>query len=154
MRIHMFTRAALMTALLLTPLAAPAQTTASPAETRYQPFPTIWSGVYANEEADRGQQTAARLCGRCHGPDLRGTSQAPRLTGAAFFDRWHDLMMLDVIAWIQSAMPGNHAFFVPAKETREVVAYMLRESGVPAGREPISTDMDVLSHLLILRKPN
>jgi hypothetical protein len=76
------------------------------------------------------------------------------LTGARFFDRWNNLMLLDVVAWIQSAMPGDHGFVVPAKETREIVGYMLRESGAPAGREPISNDVNVLNQILVLRKPS
>ncbi len=119
----------------------------------FQPSPTIWRGVYSKEEADRGKQTAAKLCGACHGPELRGMPRAPALTGPRFFDRWHDLRLIDLIAWIQSAMPGDHGFFVPAKETREIVGYVLRESGVPAGAEPISNDVNVLNQILITRKP-
>src|SRR5579871_6083904 len=107
----------------------------SPAATRshYQPFPTIWNGVYRADQADRGKTTAARLCGACHGTELKGTDKAPRLTGQKFFDRWSDLRLSDLVAYIQSAMPGTHSFFVGPDDTRDIIGYLLRESGVPAG---------------------
>jgi cytochrome c5 len=118
---------------------------------KYQPFPTIWSGVYTQAEADRGKQTSARLCSRCHGTDLKGKSTAPGLTGAKFFDRWNDLRLVDVIAYIQGAMPREHEFFVSADATREIVGFMLQQSGIPPGTEPISRDVKVLNEILITR---
>lgn len=50
----------------------------------YQPFPTIWTGVYATDQAERGKATATKLCGSCHGQELKGTDTAPGLTGPQF----------------------------------------------------------------------
>src|SRR5512135_243300 len=72
---------------------------------RYQPFKTVWAGVYTGAEADRGRQAYAQLCARCHGADRRGSASAPGLIGSKFFDRWHDLRLGDLIAYIQAAMP-------------------------------------------------
>ena len=154
MRAYILSVVAIVPLLLSVPCTSRAQTATPGADTHYQPFPTIWSGVYTTDEADRGKQTAANLCGRCHGPELKGTDTAPGLTGARFFDRWNNLMLLDVIAWIQSAMPGDHGFFVTAKQSREIVGYMLRESGAPSGRAPISDDINVLNQILVIRKPS
>ena len=118
----------------------------------FQPFTTIWSGVYTQEEAARGVTKAAQFCGRCHGADLKGAT-APKLTGSSFFDRWHDLRLLDPIAYIQSSMPHQHEVFITGDSVRDIVAFMLRESGVPAGTEPISKDVDVLTGILITRPP-
>ncbi|HUK32342.1 MAG TPA: cytochrome c [Vicinamibacterales bacterium] len=118
---------------------------------QYQPFPTIWGGVYTAAQADRGQPTAARLCGRCHGPELRGTDKAPRLTGSRFFERWDNLRLLDIVAYIQGAMPREHEFFVSGDDARDITGFMLRESGVPAGTEPVSKDVNVLSQILVTR---
>ncbi len=112
---------------------------------------TIWSGVYTPDEADRGKTTGAKLCASCHGPELKGTDKAPRLTGQPFFDKWSELRLADVVAYIQNAMPRTHAFFVGPDDTRDIIAYMLRESGVPAGHQPISKDMNVLNDIFITR---
>ena len=116
-----------------------------------QPFPTIWSGVYSKTEAERGKQVYAQLCGRCHGTDMKGGLTAPGLIGAKFFDRWHDRRLADVMAFIQAGMPQEHEFYVPADSARAIVALMLRESGVPAGHESMSTDVKIQHDILITR---
>jgi quinoprotein glucose dehydrogenase len=115
------------------------------------PFPTVWSGVYSKAEADRGRQAYKQLCSRCHGTDLKGGLTAPGLVGAKFFDRWHDLRLGDVVAYIQAAMPREHQFYVPADSARAIVGLMLEESGVPSGQEDMSTDVSVQHAILITR---
>jgi quinoprotein glucose dehydrogenase len=116
-----------------------------------QPFPTVWSGVYSKTEAERGKQAYAQLCSRCHGTDMKGGLTAPSLIGAKFFDRWHDLRLADVVAYLQAAMPREHEFYVPADSARAIVGLMLKESGVPAGREAMATDVRVQREILITR---
>jgi len=121
------------------------------AEAHFQPFKTVWSGVYAKDEADRGKRASAQLCGGCHGVNLKGSEKAPQLTGPKFFERWNNLRLLDVVAYIQSAMPHEHEFFASPEATREIVGFMLQESGVPAGQAPMSKDVNELSEVLITK---
>jgi mono/diheme cytochrome c family protein len=121
--------------------------------TREGPFPTIWSGVYSSAEAERGKQAYRQLCSRCHGADMKGGLTEPGLIGAKFFDRWHDLRLGDVVAYIQAAMPREHEFFVSADSAREIVSLMLQESGVPAGAKPMSADLNVQHSILVTRPP-
>jgi quinoprotein glucose dehydrogenase len=118
-----------------------------------RPFPTVWSGVYSKTEAEHGKQAFAQLCSRCHGTDMKGGLTAPGLIGGKFFDRWHDLRLADVVEYIQAAMPREHEFYVSADSARAIVALMLQESGVPSGREPISTDVKIQRNILITRPP-
>ena len=116
-----------------------------------QPFPTIWSGVYSKTEAERGKQVYAQQCSRCHGTDMKGGLTAPSLIGAKFFDRWHDLRLADVVAFIQAGMPQKHEFYVPSDSARAIVALILQESGVPAGHDPMSTDVKIQHGILVTR---
>ena len=116
-----------------------------------QPFPTVWSGVYSKTEAESGKQAYAQLCSRCHGTDMKGGLTAPGLIGVKFFDRWHDLRLADVVAYIQAAMPREHEFYVPPDSARAIVALMLQESRVPPGREPMSKDVKIQRDILITR---
>jgi quinoprotein glucose dehydrogenase len=136
--------------LLYVPLASGQQTQTN-STPDYQPFPTIWTGVYTKAQADRGQQTAARLCGRCHGAELNGSDKAPRLTGNQFFVRWENLRLFDVVAYIRGAMPREHELFVSGDDARDITGFMLHESGVPAGSTPVSKDVNTLSQILITR---
>lgn len=65
--------------------------------------------------------------------------------------RWHDLKLGDLVTYIQAAMPREHEFFVSAQSTREIVSLMLQESGIPPGKEPISSDAKRLDAILIAR---
>jgi len=121
------------------------------APSREGPFPTVWSGVYSKAEADRGKEAYRQLCSRCHGTDLKGGLTAPGLVGAKFFDRWHDLRLGDIVAYIQAAMPREHEFYVPADSARAIVGLMLEESGVPPGQDNMSTDTNVQHTILITR---
>lgn len=133
--------------LLLIPIAAAGFLSAAGARV----VPTVWSGVYSKAEAERGRQAYKQLCSRCHGADLKGGLTAPGLVGAKFFDRWHDLRLDDVVSYIQAAMPREHEFYVPADSARAIVSLMLQESGVPAGKEDMSTDVNVQRNILITR---
>jgi mono/diheme cytochrome c family protein len=115
-----------------------------------QTIATIWSGVYNREQAARGKTRAAELCSQCHGDDLKGAA-APALTGPAFFERWHDLQLIDPVTYIQTAMPHGHQVFITSDSAREIVAFMLQQSGVPAGTEPMVSDLKALRGILITR---
>ena len=117
-----------------------------------QTVATIWSGVYNREQAARGKTRAAELCNQCHGDDLKGAA-APTLTGPSFFDRWHDLQLIDPVTYIQTAMPHGHQVFITSESAREIVAFMLQQSGVPAGTDPMASDLKVLRGILITRPP-
>ena len=121
-------------------------------EDHYEHLKTVWGGVYAAPEADRGKQAAATLCARCHGTDLKG-AKATGLTGTKFFDRWADLRLADVVNYIQSAMPHEHEVFVSRDSTRDIVSFMLRESGVPAGRDAMTADLAAMNEIVITRPP-
>ena len=121
-------------------------------EDHYQHLKTVWAGVYAADDAGRGKQAATTLCARCHGADLTGAT-APGLTGSKFFDRWSDLRLSDVVTYIQSAMPHEHEFFVTRDSTRDIVSFMLRESGVPPGDAPMTKDLTAMTEIVITRPP-
>jgi mono/diheme cytochrome c family protein len=111
----------------------------------------VWSGVYSTADADRGKQAYAQLCSRCHGATMKGGATAPGLIGTKFFDRWHDLRLGDVVAYIQAAMPREHDFYVSGQSARDIVSLMLQKSGVPAGKTPMPNDVKALQEILITR---
>jgi hypothetical protein len=84
---------------------------------------------------------------------IEGNRHGARIDRAAIFDRWSELRLFDVVAYIQGAMPSTHAFYVGPEPTRDIVAYILEQSGVPAGKQPIAKDVTVLSQILITRSP-
>jgi len=49
---------------------------------------SIWSGIYTEAQAARGQEVYNSTCSSCHAGDLRGNSNAPSLTGMSFMFLW------------------------------------------------------------------
>ena len=49
----------------------------------------IWTGIFTDEQADRGKADFAQSCTRCHGQDLAGLT-APSLNGNRFITAWEN----------------------------------------------------------------
>lgn len=120
----------------------------------HNPTRVVWAGVYTEVQAARGKVAYTQFCSRCHREDLSGGEAGPRLKGSAFFDRWHDLEVLDLFAMIQGGMPHDKVVFVPAPSVRDIVGFLLKENGVPAGGKELSSDIEELADILITRPPS
>ena len=125
-------------------------------QTRVPHAPTriVWAGVYTHEQAVRGKLAYTQFCSRCHREDLSGGETGPRLNGAAFFDRWYGLELLDIFAEIESGMPHDYATFIPPDSARDIVSFLLKENGIPAGDKELSSDISELADILITRPPS
>ena len=52
---------------------------------------SVWSGVYTEEQAKRGEAVSNKLCTSCHGPELSGGEAGPTLVGLEFLGNWTNL---------------------------------------------------------------
>ena len=149
LRFVLLTAIGVLLASPCTTLSQPSQATAE----QYRPLKTIWTGVYTKGQATRGGQAYTQVCVRCHRNDLSGGGKGHPLTGPSFFDRWHDLNLRDVFAYIQNSMPHDREVFVPADSARDIVSFLLEKNDVPAGNEALSKDIGTLGRILITRPP-
>jgi hypothetical protein len=99
---------------------------------------TVWDGVYAGPQADRGQAAYTKNCGACHMADLAGRGEAPALKGDGFMDRWHDYSLRPLFSLIKTEMPplrfrtpDTHP--LPDDSYVDIIAYLLKVNGFPAG---------------------
>src|SRR5262245_49010222 len=65
-----------------------------------------WDGVFAQEQAKRGEGLYSQYCSSCHGQDLTGGEMAPGLTGGEFNANWNDLSLGQLFERIRVGMPG------------------------------------------------
>ena len=115
---------------------------------------TIWSGVYTDEQAQRGQRVYEQECAQCHLDDLMGDGIAPALVGSSFFFRWSDLSVGDMYSAIRTTMPqGAPASLSPAGYA-DISAYMLQMNEIPGGDTELPTDMDDLGDITITETPS
>lgn len=99
----------------------------------FDPPVTVWTGVYTDAQADRGQATfVSRGCSGCHAPDMTGTPGGPGLVRGGFPLLWYDKSVGEFMDWIVANMPpGNPGSLAPS-EYVDIIAQILRANGFPA----------------------
>jgi S-disulfanyl-L-cysteine oxidoreductase SoxD len=111
-------------------------------------YKTIWDGVYAAEQADRGRSVYLRSCMGCHGRNMDETpgegQQGIALKGDAFIDRWREDTLEFFFNYVKNHVPrGSEGAVrgVTADQRRDLVAFILRENGAKPGTTDINADV-------------
>jgi mono/diheme cytochrome c family protein len=100
--------------------------------------PSVWDGIYADEQAQRGQEIYMTTCAQCHGPALAGVESAPPLTGGQFNANWSGTTLADLAERIRTTMPVDKPGTLSRPQLAAVVAFILKSDGFPSG----SSDLD------------
>ena len=124
--------------------AAPSQA-ATPAASAAK---SIWDGAYTEGQAARGQERYRTACGACHAEDLLG-AQGPALVGQAFLDRWAGSTVFDMVQVIKQSMPQEAPDSLGMPAYVDIVSYLLKSNGSPAGASELPTEADALRQILV-----
>ena len=89
-------------------------------------------GAYSDPQAARGQAIYDAQCGACHGTALEG-SVGPPLAGAGFLRVWDRRPLIDLVDKIEHTMPASAPGTISRGQATEIVAYVLKGNGFPAG---------------------
>lgn len=145
----------LLTALVRIPLwAASARDHASGAASATGARST-WDSVYTAAQAARGQVAYAQTCARCHKETMAGGDEAPALTGSAFMSGWNGLTLDELHERIRTTMPTDTPGVFPRPQITDVVAYMLRFNGFPAGLVELTHENEALKDIqFVATKPS
>ncbi len=141
----------LVLVLVLVPGAATLLTAAQDAT------PTVWDGVYTEEQSERGSVTYRQACRKCHFADLSGAGDtgatpgevAPGLVGDAFSWRWNELSVGDLFLAISRSMPSDRPGTLKPQATADVVSYILKRNAFPSGETELPADRQQLEKILI-----
>ena len=114
------------------------------------PAQTVWSGVYSEAQAYRGEKVADTTCIGCHGPKLDGGDSGPKLVGETFLANWSSQSVGVMFDWIREAMPAEAPGTLSKEETAAVVAYILKLNKMPPGKLDLSTERAVLDRINIV----
>jgi mono/diheme cytochrome c family protein len=115
---------------------------------------TIWDSIFTEVQASRGEAAYLRSCAACHKGDLLGSSTAPALAGEAFFRRWNESTVDDVVQSMRGTMPQQAPASLDAKEYVDIVTYLLKASGSPTGATELTVDRDRLKQLRVTAPPS
>ena len=110
---------------------------------------TVWDSVYSIAQAARGESAYAKGCARCHGAALSGGDQSPPLAGSAFLGNWNGQALVDLQQRIKTTMPSDSIGIYDAKFVTDVVAFMLKANGFPAGVIDLGSDDAALKDIAI-----
>ena len=110
---------------------------------------TVWDSVYSTAQAGRGETAYAKTCARCHGASLGGGDESPALTGGNFLGNWNGLPLSDLQTRIKTTMPSDSVGVYDKKLVTDVMAYLLKANGFPAGAAELSAETDSLKDILV-----
>jgi mono/diheme cytochrome c family protein len=109
----------------------------------------IWSGVYTDAQAKRGESAAeSKHCVVCHGDNMTG-DVGPALVGTEFLGNWNQKSLGDLFDLIHKTMPDNMPGTLSQQDTADLIARLLQLNKLPAGDKEVPTDMTALSHVKI-----
>jgi S-disulfanyl-L-cysteine oxidoreductase SoxD len=111
------------------------------------------AGVYANEQADRGQAVSDAKCQSCHGAAFEGGTLAPALKGSEFLSSFQGKPLRRIYSRIISTMPPDDVGSLTESETLALVALVLRSNGYPAGAEALAR-ADDLNSIVVAAPPD
>lgn len=106
---------------------------------------STWSGIYTEAQAARGQAAYAQNCGTCHGAQLGGTGEAPPIAGSEFASNWNGLSVGELYDRIRTTMPFDRPGQLSRDTYADVLAYVLKSNGFPAGAQELDRRSEVLA---------
>ena len=119
---------------------------------------TVWGGVYTEAQAVRGKKAFEVTCGRCHADDLSGGVEPPPLAGSVFTAHWNNTPLAELYDKIASTMPksqtgGFSPGTLPLETCIDIVSYLLKFNGMPAGQMELTTDIETLEQIRFTATP-
>jgi mono/diheme cytochrome c family protein len=100
---------------------------------------TVRDGVYTDAQAARGQAIYQKQCASCHGAKLEGL-QGPPLIADVFVSHWHTQPLSDLAGKIRNTMPAGATGTLTPQQSVDLVAFILKSGGFPAGKTDLAAD--------------
>ena len=108
-------------------------------------------GVYSDAQAARGEALYSDNCSYCHLVDLSGGDLAPTLTGASFMAKWTGKPLSEVFDYMRVAMPLNSPGGLSVQQNADILAFLLKKSGFPAGATNLTAQATSLKSVFATR---
>jgi mono/diheme cytochrome c family protein len=105
---------------------------------------TTLSGIYTEAQATKGEEMYYAVCIACH---AKGTYAGP-----GFKANWAGKPLSDLYDWVLNKMPKNDPGSLTPAESVEVIAYILQQNKMPAGKTPLPANANQLYRIRIQLK--
>src|SRR4030095_12712169 len=107
---------------------------------------TVRDGVFTDAQAARGQAIYQKQCVSCHGAKLEGL-QGPPLIADVFVSHWHTQPLSDLAGKIRNTMPAGATGTLTPQQSVDLVAFLLKSGGFPAGKTDLAADEATLGKI-------
>jgi len=142
------TNSLVLTAVTLAALCALLLTAAQSASPQTAPVAShsVWDGVYAEKQAQRGQVLYGQQCSSCHGEKLAGkeSEDVPALTGRDFESEWKGRTVGDLFRKILRKMPQDNPGQLTPQQSADLAAFILSFNAFPAGKTELPAQNEAL----------
>ena len=108
---------------------------------------SVWDGVYSPGQATRGAAIYTEECAACHAADLLGTGNMPALTGPDFRKEWDGQAVGDLFERMSVSMPADKPGKLTRDQDADVLAFILKSNGFPAGKAEMKGSTPVLNQI-------
>ena len=108
---------------------------------------SVWDGIYSAAQATKGEALYGTECASCHAADLQGSGPMPGLSGDDFRKEWHGQSVGDLFERIRTTMPGDKPGKLSPEVNANILAFLLKSNGYPAGKADLSGDTAALSKI-------
>jgi mono/diheme cytochrome c family protein len=102
---------------------------------------SVLNGVFTAQQASRGETRFQQVCQSCH--------RINDFSGGRFRAVWVGRTVGDLFYSMSTLMPEDDPGGLPPEEYADIVSYMLRENGYPAGDEDLATELSELETVRI-----
>ena len=116
---------------------------------------SVWTGVFTEAQAARGQFAYEGACGFCHGSRLDGAADdpdmrsAPPLARFKFLREWEGRSLATLFEYTKATMPEDNPGSLSDEEYVDIIAYMLSVSRIPAGDGELRAESQSLAAVVI-----
>jgi S-disulfanyl-L-cysteine oxidoreductase SoxD len=102
---------------------------------------SVLDGVFTSEQAKRGGNTFQRVCAACH--------TVSEHSGRKFSAKWDGTSVGELFDLISNTMPEGNPGSLTPDEYSSVIAFMLKETGYPEGKQELPADSAALMKVRI-----
>lgn len=120
------------------------------AAVRAQDVRTVWSGVYTDAQATRGETVYQAQCSTCHGAEMKAGAGAPSLAGPEFSFGWDKKPLGGLFDFVKQNMPPGSAGSLSDADYSSILAAILKRNGVPSGSAELPATKAALDSITFL----
>ena len=99
-------------------------------------------GWYTATQAANGAKAYQNTCANCHGANLQG-AMGPALVGKQFWLTYGGKKVSTPWAAVHTEMPMMAPGSVSAKNSTQIMAFLLQKNGIPVGTKPLDDTVDL-----------